>query len=174
MEIKVTSYGRIDQGAKHRLGIIALYLAEMAGQGKTVQLVHPLNTAARAIEAELDVPVLSAYDFSFSCVTADTICVIDGDIIDSHTVQRLEHLRRDVCFLVPEEAIPSVHAGFSIADVLQDVKLERRRYVPELTGDEEQPKTFGCHHYGPTCGNCDSLVAAWKAQRRERALTPAA
>lgn len=27
------------------------------------------------------------------------------------------------------------------------------------TGD--QPKTFGCHHNGPTCGNCESMVRRW-------------
>jgi hypothetical protein len=173
MKINVISYGRVDQGASQRMGIIAWYLAEMAGQGKTVQLVHPSHAAASAIEAELDVSVLSGYDFNFAFVNTDTICVIDGDIIDSRTVKRLEHLRKDVCLLVPEGAIPPVKAGVSFAEVLKDVHLERR-YVPALTGDEEQPKTFGCHHFGPTCGNCEGLVGHWKAERRERALNPAA
>lgn len=173
MEIKVTSYGRIEQGAKHRLGIIAWYLAEMASQGKTTQLVHPSHAAARAIEDELDVTVLSAYDFSFSFVNADTICVIDGDIMEARTVQRLEHLRKDVCLLVPADALPKVHPGVSFAEVLKDVRAEHL-YFPALIGDEEQPKTFGCHHFAPTCGNCESLVADWKAKRRERALNPSA
>jgi hypothetical protein len=173
MEIKVTSYGRINQGAKHRLSIIAWYLAETASQGKALQLVHPSQDVARALEAELDVPVLSAYDFSFAFVDADKICVIDGDIIDARTVQRLEHLRKEVCLLVPDEALSKMHPGVSFADVLKDVRAERV-YAPALAGDEEQPKTFGCHHFGPTCGNCDSLVADWKAKRRERALAAVA
>ena len=171
MEIKVTSYGRIDQGAKHRMGIIAWYLAEMAGQGKTVQLVHPSVDAARAIEAELDEPVLSAYEFNYRNIAGDIICVIDGDIIDDRTLRRLEYLRKDVCLLVPEDALPKMRSGASVTEVLTDVHAERF-YVPALTDDEEQPKTFGCHHFGPTCGNCDSLVADWKAKRRERALAP--
>lgn len=43
--------------------------------------------------------------------------------------------------------------------------------VDDLTGEQlnwarmqpesDQPKTFGCHHYGPVCSGCESMVRRW-------------
>jgi hypothetical protein len=168
MEIKVIPYGRIDQGASHRLSIIAWFLAEMASKGLTVQLVHPSHATASAIEASLDVPVLSVYHFSYAHVTADCIAVIDGDIIESRTVDRLKHLRKEVVLIVPTGALPELPTGTRIEDLLRGATL-----VPKIGDEEEQPKTFGCHHFAPTCGNCASLVMQWQADRRALALSQA-
>ena len=27
----------------------------------------------------------------------------------------------------------------------------------------DQPKTFGCHHNGPVCSNCEDMVRRWLA-----------
>jgi hypothetical protein len=169
METKVISYGTLDQGPKQRLGIIAWFLAEMAGQGKTVQLVHPLVDTARALEAQLDVPVLNVYDFNWAHVSADCICIVDGDVIDHRAIERLKYFGKPVYILAPAGALPDVGPG----NVLEDL-LEKANLVPALTDDEDQPRTFACHHNAPTCGNCDSLVSNWKITRRERVLTPKA
>lgn len=169
MKIDVIAYGTLDQGPKQRLSILAWFLAEMAGQGRTVQLVHPSNDAALAIEAALAVPVLSTYEFNYANVSADIILVIDGDIIDSRAVKRLKQLGKEVYLMAPTGALPEIGLGSGLADVLNNAVL-----VPALAGDEEQPKTFACHHFAPTCSNCDSLVSIWKTRRREFTLNPPA
>ena len=159
MEIQGITYGTLDQ----RLDIVKAFLADMAERGSTVQLVHPSIKTARALEAALDTPVLSSHDFSFSVVNADCIAVLDGDIMDSRTVKRIEFLRKPAYLLVPNDALPAADRG-----TLKEL-LEGRELVPRLRDEDKQPKTFGCHHFAETCSACEWLVMDWKADRRDRA-----
>lgn len=160
MKINVITYGNLDQ----RLDIVKAFLADMAARGTTVQLVHPSIKTARALEAALDLPVLSSHDFSFSVVNADCIAVLDGDIMDARTVKRIEFLRKETYLLAPNDALPTVADSGTLKDL-----LEGRELVPRLSDDDEQPKTYACHHNAETCGSCEWLVMDWKADRRDRA-----
>lgn len=43
------------------------------------------------------------------------------------------------------------------------------RFGNHYSDQDEQPKTFGCHHNAETCSLCDGLVSGWKAVRAARA-----
>jgi len=160
MKINVITYGSLDQ----RLAIVKAFLADMAERGTSVQLVHPSIKTARALEAALDTPVLSSHDFSFSVVDADCIAVLDGDIMDARTAKRIEFLRKPAYLLVPNDAFSAVADHGTLKEL-----LEGRELVPRLRDDEDQPRTFACHHNTETCGSCEWLVMDWKADRRDRA-----
>lgn len=43
------------------------------------------------------------------------------------------------------------------------------RFSNRSTDQEDQPKTFGCHHMAETCSMCEGLVTGWKAVQAARA-----
>lgn len=44
-----------------------------------------------------------------------------------------------------------------------------KRFGGSYRDQDEQPKTFGCHHMAETCSLCDGLVSGWKAVRGAQA-----
>lgn len=53
-------------------------------------------------------------------------------------------------------------------DLLEALQVMVNRFSNYSTDQEDQPKTFGCHHMAETCDMCKGLVSGWKAVQAAR------
>ena len=54
-------------------------------------------------------------------------------------------------------------------DLLEALKAMEDRFGCRSSRQEDQPKTYGCHHMAETCTQCEGLVTGWKAVQAARA-----
>ena len=54
-------------------------------------------------------------------------------------------------------------------DLLEALKAMEDRFGCRSSRQEDQPKTYGCHHLAETCTQCEGLVTGWKAVQAARA-----
>ena len=57
----------------------------------------------------------------------------------------------------------------SAPDLLAALQGMVDRFSNNSTDQEDQPKTYGCHHMAETCTQCEGLVTGWKAVQAARA-----
>lgn len=146
-----------------RLEAIQYILATLSNQGISATMLHPSITSARKLSETLGLEVLSSYDFSYTPVTADCIVVVDGDLLSTKDKRRLAELAKDLIIVVPPGVLVEPPPSAAVHDVLRVTG----QCFPEMTGDDELPRTFGCHHVADSCSLCESLVLHWKADRRD-------
>lgn len=53
--------------------------------------------------------------------------------------------------------------------LLEALKAMEARFGCRSSRQEDQPKTYGCHHTAETCTQCEGLVTGWKAVQAARA-----
>ncbi|WP_060064985.1 hypothetical protein [Burkholderia ubonensis] len=157
MKIEVVTY----EGMAHRLSTVKRVLSELSARGISAQLVHQSEASTRSLQAAFGVPAMSTHTLRYTPVEADCVVLVDGDIIDGKAEATLEALGTDMVVIAPQEALPGV-PGSTLRTLRSQAEL-----FPYLGGDEEYPRTFGCHHVAETCFNCEWLVAQWKADRRD-------
>ncbi|WP_060059982.1 hypothetical protein [Burkholderia ubonensis] len=157
MKIEVITY----EGMAQRLGTVKRVLSELSARGISAQLVHQSEASTRHLQSALGVPAMSTHTLRYTPIEADCVVLVDGDLIDGKAMTTLEALGKDLVFIAPQEALPGVPDG-----TLRALRSQAELF-PYLGGDEEYPRTFGCHHIAETCFNCEWLVAQWKADRRD-------
>lgn len=165
MKLQILTYGANDD-VTDRMDAAKRLMGDRAAQGLSVLMVHFSTATARRLSTELGVPAVSTHTLGYTSVDADCIVLLDGDIIEKKTADRLTQLGKDTYVLVPQGALPDANAGLPLKELLKNTEL-----VPFLRGDEEYPRTFACHHNAETCISCEWLVMQWKADRRDKAAS---
>jgi len=68
---------------------------------------------------------------------------------------------------------PGTEANFKLAaaapDLLEALQGMVKHFHSHSTDQEDQPKTYGCHHRADTCAQCEVLVTGWRAVKAARA-----
>lgn len=68
-----------------------------------------------------------------------------------------------------EQAEANARLIAAVPDLLEALKAMEARFGCRSSRQEDQPKTYGCHHMADTCTQCEGLVTGWKAVQAARA-----